>query len=139
MISFNTEDIKFSLARKRELKQWLKQVATSEGYVLGELSYIFCSDEYLLQINREYLQHDYYTDVITFDYTEGKKISGDIFISIDTVRKNAELYSQSFLSELYRVMVHGLLHLCGYPDAANSEKLLMAAKEDAHLSSAPLF
>ena len=116
------------------LKQWITNVASEEQKRVGELSFIFCSDDYLLDINRRFLNHDYYTDVITFDYSENNRIGGDIFISIDTVRVNAEEYRQTFESELFRVMVHGVLHLCEYGDHSDEEKRLMREKEDYYLA-----
>lgn len=116
------------------LKRWLTGVVAGEQKRVGELSFIFCSDDYLLDINRRYLNHDYYTDVITFDYSEGDLIGGDIFISIDTVMVNAKEYVQTFENELYRVMVHGVLHLCEYKDHSDEEKQLMRAKEDYYLA-----
>lgn len=135
MISFNIEgDIPFVLKNRMNLKRWITSVATEEQKRVGELNFIFCSDDYLLNINREYLKHDYYTDVITFDYSEDRRISGDVFISVDTVRVNAEEFAQTFESELYRVMVHGVLHLCDYGDHSEDEKVLMRKKEDHYLS-----
>ncbi len=133
MISFFTPTIKFDLQHRRTLKNWLKSVAESEGKRVGEVSVIFNSDEELLQLNREFLQHDYYTDVITFDYTTEDLIGGDIFISVDTVRANATEYKQAFDDELHRVMVHGLLHLCGYPDKTPAQQKAMRAREDLYL------
>lgn len=134
MISFTTEgDLKFTLKHKLLLKRWLTDVAKEEQRRVGEVSYIFCSDNYLLEINRRYLNHDYYTDIITFDYSEDNQISGDIFISIDTVRVNAKEYAQTFENELYRVMVHGVLHLCEYKDHSEQEKRRMKEKEDYYL------
>jgi len=134
MVRFYTEDIKFNLPQKQIVKRWLQSIAFSEGKKVGELSIIFCSDNYLLQINRQYLQHDYYTDIITFDYTEGNVIGGDLFISIDTVRANAEEYKQRFDQELRRVMAHGVLHLCGYSDTTDKERKAMRAAEDKALA-----
>ncbi len=133
MIRFYTEDIKFNLPHKQEVKKWLQTVILSEGKKTGEVSVIFCSDDYLLKINRQYLQHDYYTDIITFDYTEGETLGGDLFISVDTVRANADEYRQSFEQELRRVMVHGVLHLCGYDDATDEEQAVMRRMEDKYL------
>ena len=135
MISFFTEDITFNLPRKRQIKHWLKSLVEEEGKKLGALSVIFCSDAYLLKINHQYLQHDYYTDVITFDYTEEDKIAGDIFISLDTVRTNAITYKQAFEKELLRVMVHGVLHLCGYDDKSFSGQKQMRKKENFYLAN----
>ena len=134
MIQFFNEDINFHLLHKQEVKKWLSKVADTEGRRVGGLSIIFCSDERLLQMNRQYLQHDYCTDIITFDYTEGRVVSGDLFISIDTVRANAEAYSQTFDRELRRVMVHGLLHLCGYDDTKPRQQKIMRAAEDMYLA-----
>lgn len=139
MIRFNIEgDIRFSLKHRMVLKRWLTAVALEEQKKVGELNFIFCSDEYLLDINRQYLNHDYYTDVITFDYSEDRTISGDVFISIDTVRLNAAEYRQAFENELYRVMVHGVLHLCEYKDHSKEEKRQMREKEDYYLAKLEL-
>ena len=110
MVSFFTEDIKFPFKEKRLTSRWLKFVAESEAKRLGDISVIFCSDNYILDVNIKYLQHDYYTDIITFDYCEGNKLSGDLFISVDSVRENASFYGTEFADELNRVIVHGLLH-----------------------------
>ncbi len=133
MIRFYTEDVKFNLPQKQEVKKWLQAVILSEGKKTGEVSVIFCSDDYLLQINRQYLQHDYYTDIITFDYTEGDTIGGDLFISVDTVRANAGEYRQTFEQELRRVMVHGVLHLCGYDDVTDAQRKVMRGAEDKYI------
>lgn len=139
MIRFNIEDgIRFVLKNRMVLKKWLIDVALEEGKRVGELSFIFCSDDYLLDINRHFLNHDYYTDVITFDYSEDNLIAGDIFISVDTVRVNAEEFRQTFENELFRVMVHGVLHLCEYDDHSNEEKQQMRAKEDFYLAKLKL-
>lgn len=112
---------------------WYTNVCEVEGKSLGDVSLIFCSDEHLLQMNKEYLDHDYYTDIITFDYTEGSLVSGDLFISIDRVLDNANEFNVAFQDELHRVCVHGLLHLCGYKDKSDSEELLMRSKENQML------
>lgn len=112
---------------------WLQAVIQKESKVLGELNYIFMSDEALLQMNKEYLNHDYFTDIITFDYCEGHLISGDLFISIDSVADNAKKYHSEFLLELKRVMVHGVLHLIGYNDKDDNEQLIMRKKEDLYI------
>ena len=133
MIQFCTEDITFSLQEKLKHKAWLNEVAKQEGKKILELSYVFCSDEYLLQINQEYLNHDTLTDIVTFDNSEDpKKIEGDIFISIDRVKENGEKLGTSE-SELERVMVHGLLHLLGYKDKKKEDKALMTEKEDFYI------
>jgi rRNA maturation RNase YbeY len=134
MICFYTEDIAFNLLLKCKVAAWLKAVAGAEGKQIGELAVIFCSDDYLLQLNRRYLQHDYYTDIITFDYTDGARVGGDLFISIDTVRANGVRYKQPFDDELHRVMLHGLLHLCGYGDATPAQQKLMRSMEDKYLA-----
>lgn len=133
MIQFCTEDITFSLKEKLKHKAWLNEVAKQEGKKILELSYVFCSDDYLLQINQEYLNHDTLTDIVTFDNSEDpKKIEGDIFISIDRVKENGEKLGTSE-TELERVMVHGLLHLLGYKDKKKDDKALMTEKEDFYI------
>ncbi|MBQ1682787.1 MAG: rRNA maturation RNase YbeY, partial [Bacteroidales bacterium] len=134
MVSYHCEDIRFEFKGKTLNNKWLKMVAESEVKRLGDISIIFCSDPYILDINQRYLQHDYFTDIITFDYCEGKVLSGDLFISIDTVRENAAEYGASFEEELSRVMVHGLLHLIGYDDHTPEEQKEMRGKEDYYLS-----
>ena len=120
--------------KKREVTEWIKQVAASYGKRVGEVAYIFCDDEKILEVNRQYLQHDYYTDIITFDYTEGPRISGDLFISLDTVRTNAEQFADGdYRRELHRVIIHGILHLCGINDKGPGEREQMEAAEDRAL------
>ncbi|MDR1813466.1 MAG: rRNA maturation RNase YbeY [Tannerella sp.] len=121
--------------RKNALKQWIAAVAASHGKQVGEVSYRFCSDEEILQVNNQYLNHDYYTDIITFDYTEGEVVSGDIFISLDTVASNAELYKTDIKDELHRVIIHGLLHLCGLKDKSAAAARKMRAAEDEALKT----
>ncbi|RRA98945.1 rRNA maturation RNase YbeY [Larkinella rosea] len=136
MIRFFTEDIKFTLSQKILTRQWLTKLATREGFSVGELNYIFCSDEYLLQVNREYLEHDYYTDIITFDNSEEEnRLEGDIFVSIDRVRDNALQLQIAEEQELRRVLAHGLLHLCGFGDKTDDEIALMRKKEEESLAS----
>ena len=133
MIQFCTEDITFSLQEKLKHKAWLNEVAKQEGKKILELSYVFCSDTYLLQINQEYLNHDTLTDIVTFDNSEDpKKIEGDIFISIDRVRENGEKLGTSE-TELKRIMVHGLLHLLGYKDKKKEDKAVMTEKENFYI------
>ena len=133
MIQFCTEDITFSLKEKLKHKAWLNEVAKQEGKKIQELTYVFCSDEYLLQINQEYLNHDTLTDIVTFDNSEDpKKIEGDIFISIERVKENGNKLGTSE-TELKRVMVHGLLHLLGYKDKKKEDKTLMTEKEDFYI------
>ena len=134
MIRYFTEDIKFVLKDKLANNRWLKMVAGSEIRTIGDINIIFCSDNYILDINQRYLQHDYFTDIITFDYCEGKTLSGDLFISIDSVRENAYEYGAEFDDELHRVMVHGLLHLIGYDDHTPEEEKIIHEKEDYYLN-----
>ncbi len=134
-IHFFNEDTTFNLPQKNITKRWLREIAKNEGFQIRDLNYIFCSDEYLHQINVEYLDHDTYTDIITFDNSETEKhIEGDIFISIDRVMENAQNQGQDFNTELSRVISHGLLHLCGYKDKSNQEAQLMREKENQSIS-----
>jgi len=134
MISYYSEGIDFILKGKAFNNKWLKLVAESEIRRIGDVSIIFCSDSYILDINMKYLQHDYFTDIITFDYCEGEKLSGDLFISIDSVRENALQYGTEFDEELNRVMVHGILHLIGYDDHTKDDQKIMREKENYYLS-----
>jgi rRNA maturation RNase YbeY len=134
MITYQTEDMQMPAIRKRETSEWIKAVAATYNKKVGEVAYIFCSDEKILEVNRQYLEHDYYTDIITFDYTEGNRISGDLFISLDTVRTNAEQFGQPYERELYRVIIHGILHLCGINDKGPGERELMEAAENRALA-----
>ncbi len=129
MITFNIEDADPKLKNKRLLKSWIAKVADSYGLKTGDLAYVFCSDDRILEVNKEFLQHDYYTDIITFDYCEGDTISGDMYISVDTVRTNSELYSTSFINEMHRVIIHGVLHLCGLKDKAPDDEKKMREAE----------
>ena len=133
MISYFTEDIKFVLKGKLLNNRWLKMVVEREIKKMGDLSIIFCSDRYILDVNIKYLQHDYFTDIITFDYCEGDRISGDLFISIDSVRENALFYGTEFEDELDRVMVHGVLHLLGYDDHTPEDIAVMREKENYYV------
>src|ERR1700761_2600009 len=133
-ISFFEEDITFKLKNKAQVRQWINDTIIAEGYKLKELTYIFCSDAYLLQINQQYLDHDTYTDIVTFDNSEEEgKIIGDIFISIERIRENAEKFKVSEADELHRVIIHGALHLLGYKDKAPEARQLMTEKEDFYL------
>ena len=134
MITYQTEDMRMPAIRKRETSDWIKAVAATYNKKVGEVAYIFCSDEKILEVNRQYLEHDYYTDIITFDYTEGNRISGDLFISLNTVRTNAEQFGQPYERELYRVIIHGILHLCGINDKGPGERELMEAAENRALA-----
>mgnify|MGYP004500870131 len=133
MVSYFLQDIDFVFKHKRLNNSWLKLVAESEIKKLGNINIIFCSDNYILDINVKYLGHDYFTDIITFDYCEKNILSGDLFISIDTVRANAEFYKTEFKNELNRVIVHGLLHLIGYDDHTPEEQKIMREKENYYL------
>lgn len=134
MITYNTDGIKMPKIKKRENNAWIKAVAAVYGKKVGEIAYIFVDDEKILDVNRQYLQHDYYTDIITFDYCEGDVISGDLFISLETVRSNAELVGATYEHELNRVIIHGILHLCGIDDKGPGEREIMEAAENHALS-----
>lgn len=120
----------FILTNQEVVNSWIKNILTRENLELGELSFVFCSDDFLREINQKYLAHDTLTDIITFDYREGNRISGEIYISTDRVEENAKDFSVSFQDELHRVMIHGVLHICGYNDSTDAEKELMRIKED---------
>lgn len=120
--------------KKRDTSAWIKAVAASYGRKVGEIGYLFVDDEKILEVNREYLGHDYYTDVITFDYDEDETVSGDIVISLDTVRSNAQLFGKTYEEELYRVIIHGILHLCGINDKGSGEREIMEAAENKALA-----
>ena len=134
-IHFFKEEIEFKVKNANQVKTWLKEVAKNEGFTIQQLNYIFCDDEYLLKVNQDYLDHDTYTDIITFDLSDEKdEVSGDIFISIDRIKANAKKFEQDFEDEFNRVLVHGLLHLIGYNDHSADEKAAMRLKEDNCLS-----
>ena len=130
MISFHTDNIPMPNIDFRKVEQWIKAVADQHGFSEGELNYIFCNDEKILAVNREFLQHDYYTDVITFDYSTRTRVNGDIYISLDTVATNAQQVGAPFLHELHRIIIHGLLHLTGQADKTPETKAQMTAKEE---------
>jgi len=132
-INFFTEDVLLPKLGKRKLVGWIKNVIQKEGKKPGDISFIFCSDDFLLEVNKKYLNHDYYTDIITFDYVENNLIQGDIFISLDRVKENAMTYKTTFDNENHRILIHGILHLVGYKDKLKEDKLLMTAKEDFYL------
>mgnify|MGYP002508976504 CR=1 FL=1 len=134
MIRFFNKDLKFDLKDKLPLKRWMKAVVQQHGYRVGDINIILCNDPSILEINQQFLGHDYYTDIITFDYCEGEKLSGDLFISVDSVRENAIEYGTEFKDELNRVIVHGLLHLIGYDDHCDEDIKEMRAKENYYLS-----
>lgn len=133
-ISFFAEGIPFELENQNDIQSWIENTISKEDKMVGEISYIFCSDDYLHEINLEHLQHDTYTDIITFNYNVEDVISADIFISIDRVEENATTFSTTFQNELCRVIIHGVLHLLGYNDKSDSEKEVMRSKEDFYLS-----
>ena len=134
MIHFFIEDIDFKVKNNRKLKQWIKNSALAEGFKIVELNYIFCSDEYLHKINLEYLDHDTFTDIITFDNSETKgKIDGDIFVSVERIIENANIFKVSFEHELARVLIHGIMHLCGYKDKTTEQEQQMRSKENQYL------
>lgn len=134
MISYNTVNVNMPPIKRRNNTAWVRRVADTYGKEVGEIAYIFCDDEKILEVNQQYLNHDYYTDIITFDYTEGNVLSGDLFISLDTVRTNAEQRQISYREELDRVIIHGILHLCGINDKGPGERQLMEAAENKALN-----
>jgi len=133
MINYFFENID-SEAIHSSTSEWLENLIITENKKLGDINYIFCDDDYLLQVNRDYLDHDYYTDIITFDYVKGKTISGDIFVSLPRILDNASTLSQDFYQEFNRVLAHGILHLCGYKDKTEEEQIQMREKEDFYIN-----
>ena len=134
MITYNSENVKMPALRRRDTSAWIKRVAASYGKRVGEVGYLFCDDEKILEVNREFLGHDYYTDIITFDYCEGDVLNGDIVISLDTVRSNAQQLEKDYDDELHRVIIHGILHLCGINDKGPGEREKMEAAENQALA-----
>lgn len=134
MITYNSENIAMPRLKKRETTAWIRAVAQTYGYKVGDIGYMFVNDEKILEVNRTYLNHDYYTDIITFDYCEDKVLHGDLVISLDTVRSNAELFNRPYEDELYRVIIHGILHLCGINDKGPGEREIMEAAENKALA-----
>ena len=134
MITYQTEGIRMPDIKKRPTTAWIRAVAATYGKRVGDVNYIFCNDERILEVNREYLQHDYYTDIITFDYTEDDVISGDLFISLDTVRTNSEQFATEYDEELHRTIIHGILHLCGINDKGPGEREMMEEAENRALA-----
>ena len=134
MITYHAEGIKMPAIKRRETTAWIKAVAATYGRKVGEIGYLFVNDEKILEVNNEYLGHDYYTDIITFDYDEGNQINGYLVISLDTVRSNAKLFGKPYEEELYRVIIHGVLHLCGINDKGPGERELMEAAENRALT-----
>lgn len=133
MITYNVIDVKMPEISHRETTKWVRAVAASYGKRVGEVTYVFCNDDKILEVNRQYLKHDYFTDIITFDYCEGDMLSGDLFISLDTVRTNAELFHKTYDDELHRVIIHGILHLVGINDKGPGEREIMEAAENKAL------
>lgn len=134
MISYHSDGAPVPHLLRRAINAWVKQVAALHGRRVGDIAYIFCDDERILEVNRQYLGHDYYTDIITFDYSDARRISGDIFISVDTVRSNAALFNTTCEQELHRVIIHGILHLCGINDKGPGERQIMEQAENEALS-----
>jgi rRNA maturation RNase YbeY len=132
-ISYSSYDIEYNLPGKEQISQWITQVIENKNFIVGDINYIFCSDNYILETNRKFLSHDYTTDIITFDYSKRRRISGDVLISIPTVSYNAERFGVTFFNELLRVMIHGVLHLMGYKDSNDKEKEEMRRAEDISL------
>jgi len=137
MIQFNSET-GFTLEKQDTINKWISNVILSESFKEGDINYVFCDDEYLHKLNMEFLSHDTLTDIISFDYSIGKIIHGDVFISIERVEENAKIFNNRFLNELYRVLVHGVLHYCGYKDKTEADKKTMRSKEDFYLLQLPL-
>ena len=133
MITYNTENVKMPAIKRRETTAWIRRVAATYQKKVGEVGYLFCDDEHILQVNQEYLGHDYYTDIITFDYCEGDTLNGDLVISLDTVRTNAQKFQKDYDEELHRVIIHGILHLCGINDKGPGEREMMEAAENQAL------
>lgn len=134
MITYNTVHVRMPRIARRATSAWVRAVAAAYGRRVGEVAYVFCDDSEILRVNRQFLEHDYYTDIITFDYCEGDVISGDLFISLDTVRTNAEKFGKTYEEELHRVIIHGILHLCGINDKLPGEREIMEAAEDDALA-----
>lgn len=127
-------DIKFRIGRTKDIKSILESIVSEEGKIYGDVSFVITSDENVLAINKEFLNHNYYTDVITFDYCEADVVNGEIYISIDTVRNNSKIFKVKLLDELFRVMIHGVLHLCGYDDKTDQQKIVMRQNEEKWLN-----
>lgn len=134
IITYHTEGVEMPIINEKLIQEWIKEVATKYQRRAGEIAYIFCSDEKILEVNRTYLQHDYYTDIITFDYCKGDIISGDLFISLDTVKTNSEQFNTPYNEELHRTIIHGILHLCGINDKGPGEREIMEQAENEALT-----
>jgi len=139
MIQYITEEVKLPNIQKSKVNRWIKDTAAVYNKKAGEIVFIFCNDEKILEVNKKYLQHDYFTDIITFDYSEGSIISGDIFISVDTVTGNAKDFGVSFEDEIHRIMIHGILHLCGQDDKTDESRKIMTHKENLALQKLSVF
>ena len=137
MISYFTENCGKPAICTKRCSAWIRDIASKHGKTIGEIAYVFCDDAKILEVNRQYLGHDYYTDIITFDYCDDDKLSGDIFISLDTVKSNSVIYGTDYYDELTRVIIHGILHLCGYKDKSDDESKAMRALEDAAIAALP--
>ncbi len=136
-ITYLAQQTELPIFNQLAVNEWIKQVARNHNRVVGPLTYIFCSDDRIIEVNRKFLNHDYFTDIITFDYSSHKRISGDMFISLDTVKSNAELFQRAYNEELMRVVIHGVLHLCGINDKGPGEREIMEAHENAALAILP--
>ena len=132
-ITFQSEGVDHPQIDEKKLSQWIESVAKKHNKKIGEISYLFCDDEKMLEVNQQYLNHDFYTDIITFDYSEGNRISGDVIISLQTVESNSQMYNTSFLEELHRVIIHGILHLSGLNDSTEEEEKVMRDAENSAL------
>ncbi len=132
-IQYFNEDVRLPKLQKRRTTNWIKSIIGAEEKICGDISFIFCSDEYLLEVNKKYLNHDYFTDIITFDYVSGSLMNGDIFISVDRLLENSKVFDITFENELYRILAHGVLHLIGYKDKTIKDKKMMTFKEDYYL------
>ena len=138
MIQYIAENVKMPALQKQRINRWIKEIADGYGKKTGDIAYVFCDDQKILEVNNQYLEHDYYTDIITFDYTTGNTISGDIFISLDTVKSNADEYGADFETELHRILIHGILHLCGNDDKSPVLRADMTNKENKALGQLKL-
>lgn len=134
MISYNAERVSMPKIKRRKTSEWIRRTAATYGKIIGEIGYLFVDDEKILEVNREFLNHDYFTDVITFDYSDADILNGDIVISLDTVRTNAEKFHKDYTEELYRVVIHGILHLCGINDKGPGEREVMEREENKALT-----
>ena len=133
MITYSAEEVPMPAIRRRDTTRWIRCVAAAYGKQVGEVGYLFCSDEKILQVNRKYLHHDYFTDIITFDYSKGDRLNGDLVISLETVATNARKFGKDYDEELHRVIIHGILHLCGINDKGPGERAIMEAAEEKAL------